>query len=579
MLELNNIYNCDCREGLKKLDENSVDLTVTSPPYDSLRTYQDDEFAWNFDIFKEVADELYRVTKPGGVVVWVVGDEVVNGGETGTSFRQALYFQEIGFKIHDTMIYEKNSSTFPAKKTSKRYSQIFEYMFVFVKGKKIRDDISLIADKRNKWAGWTNWGTKTQYDKEGNLVTGKKNIKPTPEFSLRTNIWKYTVSFNDKTGHPAVFPEKLAEDHILSWTNEGDVVLDPFMGSGTTAKMAMLNKRNYIGFEKSEDYYKKSLVRVGKYVGQVNDSITEVAVNDNEGGFDILQCSTASDNEEEGKTEIFNEIVGQLNEYLNDMSLSILKTLKLTFATKANDRRVENVLRERGLLSGETQNPPLYCEGVNGPQEVGDWTKMKQEYVAPECKVTIEEKEPVNNGILSRYTSHPDAFMKSVKTVMPGAVEVETDNQEQEEPQILHGVTFVDESESQALPYEEPVQTNTVNEWEKDILSRFDTMMRAIKSLEERVNAIENASALDFDEHSEMAEKYTQLQCNEEQQVQSDKPEPIKGRIGDMISWKPSIDAAKEEPSDPEPEKKKRGRPKGSKDTKPRTRKNETLPW
>ena len=115
MLELNKLYNCDCRDGLKQLDKDSVDLTVTSPPYDSLRSYHDDEFAWNFDIFKEVANELYRVTKPGGVVVWVVGDEVVNGGETGTSFRQALYFQEIGFKIHDTMIYEKNSSTFPAR--------------------------------------------------------------------------------------------------------------------------------------------------------------------------------------------------------------------------------------------------------------------------------------------------------------------------------------------------------------------------------------------------------------------------------------------------------------------------------
>lgn len=425
MLELNNIYNCDCREGLRKLDENSVDLTVTSPPYDSLRTYQDNEFAWNFDIFKEVADELYRVTKPGGVVVWVVGDEVVNGGETGTSFRQALYFQEIGFKIHDTMIYEKNSSTFPAKKTSKRYSQIFEYMFVFVKGKKIRDDISLIADKRNKWAGWTNWGTKTQYDKEGNLVAGRKNIKPTPEFSLRTNIWKYTVSFNDKTGHPAVFPEKLAEDHILSWTNEGDIVLDPFMGSGTTAKMAMLNKRNYIGFEKSEDYYKKSLVRVGKYVGQVNDSITEVAVNDNEGGFDILQYSTANDNEEEGKTEIFNEIVGQLNEYLNDMSLSILKTLKLTFATKANDRRVENVLRERGLLSGETQNPPLYCEGVKGPQEYGDWTDKKEEYVAPSVTVEDKPKREVGNSILSKFIGHgenKDEFIKDCVSVKPSGV-------------------------------------------------------------------------------------------------------------------------------------------------------------
>ena len=123
-MEINKIYNCDCRDGLKMIVDNSVDLTVTSPPYDNLRSYHDDEFAWNFDIFKEVADELYRVTKPGGVVVWVVGDEVIKGSESGSSFKQALYFKEIGFNLHDTMIYEKNSSTFPARLNSKRYSQI-----------------------------------------------------------------------------------------------------------------------------------------------------------------------------------------------------------------------------------------------------------------------------------------------------------------------------------------------------------------------------------------------------------------------------------------------------------------------
>ena len=371
MLELNKIYNKDCIDGLKELDNNSIDLTVTSPPYDDLRTYQDSEFAWNYDIFKDVAEQLYRVTKPGGVVVWVVGDAVVNGGETGTSFRQALYFQELGFKIHDTMIYEKNSSTFPAKATSKRYSQIFEYMFVFSKGK-IRDDIKLIADKRNKWAGWTNWGTKTQYDKEGNLFKQKKNIKPTPEFSLRTNIWKYAVAFNDKTGHPAVFPEKLAEDHILSWSVEGDVVLDPFMGSGTTAKMAMLNKRNYIGFEKNTDYYEVSLKRVGKYDGQVNDNVETVITNDG----DELIRNSENDKEEAGKTEIFNNIVEQLNEYLNDMSLSILKTLTLSFKSKANDKRVIETCKQYGI-SGYTK------------EEVVEETE-KEPYIAPETIVKQE---------------------------------------------------------------------------------------------------------------------------------------------------------------------------------------------
>ena len=430
MLDFNNIYNCDCRDGLRQLGDNSVDLTVTSPPYDSLRTYQDDEFAWNFDIFKEVANELYRVTKPGGVVVWVVGDEVVNGGETGTSFRQALYFQELGFKIHDTMIYEKNSSTFPARITSKRYSQIFEYMFVFTKGK-IRGDIKLIADKRNKWAGWTNWGTKTYYDKEGNLIQYKKNNKPTPEFSLRTNIWKYAVAFNDKTGHPAVFPEKLAEDHILSWTNEGDTVLDPFMGSGTTAKMAMLNKRNYIGFEKNPEYWEVSLKRVGKYVGKTNDSITEVAVNDSEGNSDTLQLNTVNDNEEAGKTEIFNNIVEQLNEYLNDMSLSILKTLKLTFATKANDERVKTVLKERGLYTGDTETVEEQPEKkeYEAPKVVSVTDVPKSDFISDltlpnggyhESQMEVEERGMnVSN----------DTFIKNVETILPDGVKFRGDEQ------------------------------------------------------------------------------------------------------------------------------------------------------
>lgn len=237
----------DCVSLMRELPDASIDLTVTSPPYDDLRAYK----GFTFD-YKPVAQELYRLTKQGGIVVWVVGDATKNGSESGSSFKQALYFMETGFKLHDTMIYEKNSSAFPAARTSKRYTQIFEYMFVFCKGK-IRNDITLLCDKPNKWAGHTNWGNNTQYDKDGNLKQ-TNNIKPVPDFSLRNNIWKYSVGFNDKTGHPAVFPEELARDHILSWSNEGDIVLDPFMGSGTTAKMAKLNNRHYIGFDISEEY-------------------------------------------------------------------------------------------------------------------------------------------------------------------------------------------------------------------------------------------------------------------------------------------------------------------------------------
>jgi site-specific DNA-methyltransferase (adenine-specific) len=347
MLETNKIYNCNCIDGLRQLDDNSVDLTVCSPPYDNLRSYGD-VTDWNFEVFKPIAEELYRVTRTGGIVVWVVGDAVINGSETGSSFKQALYFMEKGFKLHDTMIYEKNSSSFPAKRTSKRYTQIFEYMFVFVKGK-VRDDIVLIADKRNKWAGWTNWGTHTQYDAKGNLKA-TTNTKPIPEFSLRNNIWKYSVSFNDKTGHPAVFPEKLAEDCILSWSVEGDVVLDPFSGSGTTAKMAMLNKRNYIGFEINPEYYEVSLKRVGKYVDSAKNEVENVVTNDSDGEEMNLQVNDrTTDVELEGKTKLFNEYVEELNKYFNEQTLEILKTLKFTFSTKSNDERVKQIKEERNI--------------------------------------------------------------------------------------------------------------------------------------------------------------------------------------------------------------------------------------
>lgn len=261
---MNKLYLGNCIDVLDGLivDGVKVDLTVTSPPYDDLRTYGQ-TCEWNFDIFKQVADRLYEVTNDGGILVWIVGDATIKGHETLSSFRQALYFDSIGFKMHDTMIYEKNSSSFPAKRTSKRYTQIFEYMFVFVKGK-IRDDIVLLADKPNKWAGHTNWGSNTQYDKDGNLKK-TTDIKPVPEFSIRNNIWKYSVGFNDKTGHPAVFPEKLAEDHILSWSVEGDIVLDPFSGSGTTGKMAMMNNRTFIGIERNKEYLEKSVERFEKY--------------------------------------------------------------------------------------------------------------------------------------------------------------------------------------------------------------------------------------------------------------------------------------------------------------------------
>lgn len=391
MIEINKIYNLDCIDGLKGIDDKSVDLTVTSPPYDNLRNYGG-TCEWSFDIFKPIAKELYRVTKPGGVVVWVIGDAVVNNGETGSSFKQALYFMECGFKLHDTMIYEKNSSSFPAKLTSQRYSQIFEYMFIFSKGK-IRNDIRLIADKRNKWAGWTNWGEHSQYDATGNLVK-TNSIKPIAEFSLRTNIWRYPVSFNDRTGHPAVFPEKLAEDHILSWSLPGELVLDPFMGSGTTAKMAMMNGRNYIGFEKNSEYCAKSFERLKNYEGKKSESLsgtTTVNIKSDEGEFSE-ECNivvTESEKDVEAKAALWKELTKELEERFNEQSVGILKNLKvnLSFASKANDKRVEKVLEERTQPIVE-YTPFDKCQ-ADMPSGVTEMTEPPLEMPVPDEETNI----------------------------------------------------------------------------------------------------------------------------------------------------------------------------------------------
>lgn len=233
---INQIFTGECLQVMKNFPEKTIDLTVTSPPYDNLRTYNG--YTFNFE---GIASELYRITKDGGVVVWVVGDATINGSETGTSFKQALYFKEIGFNLHDTMIWEKNtfSSPFP-----NRYHQVFEYMFVLSKGK---PKFNPIEDRKNRCVGEKRIITIREAD--GSLH--RRSSKIIKEYGKRFNVWKMATAKNE---HPAPFPEKLAEDHILSWSNEGDIILDPMAGSGTTLKMAKKNNRNYIGIEISKEY-------------------------------------------------------------------------------------------------------------------------------------------------------------------------------------------------------------------------------------------------------------------------------------------------------------------------------------
>lgn len=256
------LINADCLEVLPTIDAESINLTVTSPPYDNLRTYNGSNSAWNFDVFKLIADQIFRVTKRGGVLVWIVNDMTINGSETGTSFRQALYFKEIGFNLHDTMIYHRNGCTFPE---TNRYYPCFEYMFVLSKGKP--KTVNLISDRPNKYAGTMN--RSTQREKDGSLrKTINNGKKRYADFGVRFNVWLVNQGFNKSTtdkiayGHPAIFPEKLAMDHILSWSNALDTVLDPFMGSGTTGKMAKILDRKFIGIEREVEYFQIAKARI-----------------------------------------------------------------------------------------------------------------------------------------------------------------------------------------------------------------------------------------------------------------------------------------------------------------------------
>jgi len=241
----NKVILGDCLEIMKEIEDNFVDLTVTSPPYDNLRDYN----GYSFD-FEGIAKELFRVTKEGGVVVWVVGDATVKGSETGTSFKQALYFKEIGFNLHDTMIWKKQTFT-DTGSLRVRYGSVFEYMFIFSKGKIKK--FNPIKDRKNKLPNAKKHGSIRQKDgttKPQSSIGKKANI-----YGQRFNVWEINTEVSNlKRKHPAQFPEQLAQDHIISWSNKGDLVLDPFNGSGTTTKMAKILGRDYIGIEISQKY-------------------------------------------------------------------------------------------------------------------------------------------------------------------------------------------------------------------------------------------------------------------------------------------------------------------------------------
>jgi site-specific DNA-methyltransferase (adenine-specific) len=243
---------------MARMPDNFIDLTVTSPPYDDMdadfnpipkngfRTYKG--YTWDF---KAIAKELYRVTKEGGVVVWVVGDMTINGSESLASSYQKIYFRQVGFNIHDTMIYNKLANNVPS---TNRYKNLFEFMFILSKGIPLVTNLILEPKSDKRLKNYHAIRDENGRCKDRHIYQVKQNDK------CISNIWSYIVSFNntskDKIAfeHPAIFPEQLAADHIISWSNEGNLIYDPFMGSGTTAKMAIKLKRNWIGSEISPEY-------------------------------------------------------------------------------------------------------------------------------------------------------------------------------------------------------------------------------------------------------------------------------------------------------------------------------------
>ena len=285
----NQIIEGNCVEVMRKIECDVIDLTVTSPPYDDLRNYKGFVFP-----FEDIAKELYRITKQGGVVVWVVNDATIEGSETGTSFKQALYFREIGFNLHDTMIFRKKNPI--PQIYRKRYNNEFEFMFVFSKGV-VKTHNPIMVDCMH--AGLELNGT-TYKNFSKNDQIREKMAKPVKDKKIKGNIWEYVVGKKQEDqeakGHPAPFPCELVRDHIKSWTNQGDIVLDPMNGSGTTARVACEMGRTYIGIDISREYCEIARERVKLIENQpqlfiVEEDVPVTSIWQNKGESPNIQVS------------------------------------------------------------------------------------------------------------------------------------------------------------------------------------------------------------------------------------------------------------------------------------------------
>lgn len=253
---MNGLQLGDCLEGMRQIDSNAVDLTVTSPPYDAMRDYGGHE--WDF---AEIATELFRITKPGGIVAWNVQNQIIGGQESLSAERQRLYFCDAcGFRPHST-IYVLTTAAF-RKPSKARYADTVQLVYIFSKG--TPKTINILKDRKNKTAGASvRYGTRK---KDGSRRYG--NLKITPDLGYRTNAWYIKQCVQPHASnkfiheHPALMPEPLAQDLVLSFSNPMELVLDPFAGAGTTARAAILSGRQYVGFEVHKPYYELAMKNI-----------------------------------------------------------------------------------------------------------------------------------------------------------------------------------------------------------------------------------------------------------------------------------------------------------------------------
>jgi site-specific DNA-methyltransferase (adenine-specific) len=252
------IIHNDCVSEMATLPDNCIPLTVTSPPYDKLRRYGGQR--WSFETFEKVARQLFRLTMPGGVVLWVVQDGTVDGSLTGTSARQWLYFQQIGFDLNSVLIL----ATRGWRSQTSRYANQFHFGFVLSKGRPrafhpIRDRINSTAGQRLRCS---------RRSASGEAVTTYNGDRRLGLHGYRANVWFYDVGGGKSTKdryasrHEALMPEQMARDLIISWSRPGDLIFDPFCGAATTCKMALLSHRHYLGIEAHALYYRLALRRM-----------------------------------------------------------------------------------------------------------------------------------------------------------------------------------------------------------------------------------------------------------------------------------------------------------------------------